>query len=95
MKDVDYTILKNGFNVHQNKFSKFWFCNSVDCNEEGDYQFCFKDLKYQAVELRDLLNGLLTDFSPIIEICKKYDIPLKDLPSTLEEYIALDNGEEL
>lgn len=95
MTRVDYSCLKNGFNVHQNRFSKFWFCNSVDCNEEGEYQFCFKDLKYQAVELRDLLNGLLADFGPIIEICNKYDIRLEDLPSTLEEYIALDNGEEL
>lgn len=95
MKDVDYSALKNGFNVSQNRFSKFWFCMSVDANEEGEYQFCFKEMKYQAVELRDLLNGLLADFGPIIEICKKYDIPLKDLPSTLEEYIALDNGEEL
>ena len=46
MKPVDYPVLKNGFEVSQNRFSKFWFCLSKDCNEDGEYQFCFKDLKY-------------------------------------------------
>ncbi len=91
---VDYDALKEGFIIHQNRFSKFWFCLSQKCNEEGDYQFCFKDLKYQAEELKDLLNGLLEDFLPIVEVCRKYKIPLKDLPSVLEEYIAYDNDDD-
>lgn len=95
MKPVDYPVLKNGFEVSQNRFSKFWFCLSKDCNEDGEYQFCFKDLKYQAVELKQLLNGLIKDFGPIIEVCQKYDIPLKDLPEVLEEYISYDNEEYL
>ena len=89
----DYDVLKNGFHVDQNSFSGYWFCLSKDLTEDGDYQFCFKDLKYQAQELKELLNDLLDDLIPIMEVCKKYDIPIRDLPQTLEEYISLDNEE--
>ena len=31
----------------------------------------------------------------IENICTKYNIPIEDIAETLEEYICLDNGEEL
>lgn len=41
------------------------------------------------------LNEYEEQLKPIREVCDKYDIPLKDLPGTLEEYIAYDNEEYL
>ena len=41
------------------------------------------------------LNEYEEQLKPIREVCDKYDIPLKDLPGTLEEYIAYDNAEYL
>ena len=38
-----------------------------------------------------LLNNLHEQLEPIQKICEKYNIKLKDLPATLEEYIANDN----
>jgi len=92
---TDYSILKKGFEVTKNRFSGYWFCMSKDANENGDHQFCFKDLEYQARELNRLLNDLLEDVLPIVEVCEKYNIPIKDLPEVLEEYIAYDNEEYL
>lgn len=41
------------------------------------------------------LYNKLKIFAKIGVVCDKYNIQLEDLPETLEEYIALDNGEEL
>ena len=48
-----------------------------------------------AEELTDRLNKYYNLLKPIIEICEKYNIPIKDLPEVLEEYIAYDNEEYL
>ena len=45
-------------------------------------------------EVVNLLNELHEELEPIKKICKKYRIPLKDLPEILEEYIAYDNDDE-
>ena len=40
-------------------------------------------------------NRVYKKLKPIQEICKKYSIPLDDLPEVLEEYIDYDNEEYL
>lgn len=35
-------------------------------------------------------NNIIMRLLPVIKVCNKYNIPLEDLPSTLEEYIRLD-----
>lgn len=35
----------------------------------------------------------LNSYQRIVNVCEKYNIPLEDLPGTLEEYIARDNIE--
>ncbi len=47
-----------------------------------------------ATKLCGLLNELHEELEPIKKICKKYRIPIKDLPEILEEYIAYDNDDE-
>ena len=42
----------------------------------------------EIMELKRILN-------PIKDICEKYNIKIEDVAETLEEYILLDNGEEL
>ena len=37
---------------------------------------------------------LKSELEPIRKICKKYRIPIKDLPEILEEYIAYDNDDD-
>lgn len=44
-------------------------------------------------EILPILNQQETILKPIKEICTKYNIPIEDLPETLEEYITLDNEE--
>lgn len=39
------------------------------------------------------IKKLKTEIQPIRDICKKYQIPIQDLPAVLEEYIATDNEE--
>ena len=41
----------------------------------------------------DLVNKLHEELEPIRTVCTKYNIPLKDLPEILEEYIAYDNDD--
>ena len=58
---IDYSILEKGFEFHQNHFTGYCFANSVECNEDGDYQFCTKEFKDTAIRLVDFLNMLLRD----------------------------------
>ena len=61
VKTIDYSILEKGFEFHQNHFTGYCFANSVECNEDGDYQFCTKEFKDTAIRLVDFLNMLLRD----------------------------------
>ena len=61
VKTIDYSILEKGFELHQNPFTGYCFVNSVECNEDGDYQFCTKEFKDTAIRLVDFLNILLRD----------------------------------
>ncbi len=61
VKTIDYSILEKGFELHQNPFTGYCFANSVECNEDGDYQFCTKEFKDTAIRLVDFLNILLRD----------------------------------
>ena len=67
----DWNALEKGFAIHQNHFTKYWFCNSVESNEDGDYQFCFRDMDYQAKQLCGLLNGLLIEYHTLKEKYEK------------------------
>ena len=67
----DWKALEKGFAIHQNRFTKYWFCNSVESNEDGDYQFCFKNMDYQAKQLCGLLNGLLIEYHALKEKFEK------------------------
>ncbi len=54
-----------------------------------------EDIKYENVlKIVELLNELHEELEPIKKICKKYRIPIKDLPEILEEYIAYDNDDD-
>jgi hypothetical protein len=59
---------------------------------------CVIDMQENKVltdkQATNLLNGLHEELEPIKKICKKYRIPIKDLPEILEEYIAYDNDDE-
>ena len=65
--------------------------NIADENEQ--LKSALKELKeigdYQTNHIKELQEEL----QPIQDICKKYKIPLEDLPDVLEEYITLDNEE--
>lgn len=43
------------------------------------------------IDVMELLNALHEQLEPLQKVCEKYNIPLEDLPGTLEEYIANDN----
>ena len=88
---IDYNALKGGFTVTRNPYSKYWVVGAGN----GKYQFYLANEEYQARELERFLNGILEDLLPILEVCRKYNIDVKDLPETLEEYIAYDNEEYL
>lgn len=47
--------------------------------------------KYQLEKLVECLNNKEKQLTPIISICKKYHIPIEDLPGVLDEYIVRDN----
>lgn len=55
-----------------------------DINELSIIAIKYKALEEENKALKDIKN-----------ICKKYNIKLEDVAETLEEYICLDNGEEL
>ncbi len=55
-----------------------------DINELAIIAIKYKALEEENKALKDIKN-----------ICKKYNIKLEDVAETLEEYICLDNGEEL
>ena len=61
--------------------------------ENEQLKSALKELKeigdYQTNHIKELQEEL----QPIQDICKKYKIPLEDLPDVLEEYITLDNEE--
>ena len=57
--DLPLEMIMKGFTVHRNRFTGYWFCLSNYSNENGDYQFCFKELEDQAIELCGLLNCLI------------------------------------
>ena len=80
--------------------------NPVDCvikDHTSDNTIgIFSSMHNPVNEVCDLLNNqdnrikeLETQIKPIKDICKKYQIPIKDLPEVLEEYIATDNEEYL
>ena len=49
------------------------------------------EMLYQKI----IKDNKIEDETPIQDICKKYQIPIQDLPEVLEEYIATDNEEYL
>ena len=44
-----------------------------------------------VISVYECLNELHEQLEPLQKVCEKYNIPLEDLPGTLEEYIANDN----
>lgn len=48
----------------------------------------------EQMHLQKQLHNTQKELEPIRKICKKYRIPIKDLPEILEEYIAYDNDDE-
>ena len=48
---------------------------------------------YGNMQVTELLNKFDETLKPIRKVCDKYNIPLKDLPEILEEYIAYDNDD--
>jgi hypothetical protein len=48
---------------------------------------------YGNMQVTELLNKFNETLKPIRKVCGKYNIPLKDLPEILEEYIAYDNDD--
>ena len=59
--NIDYNLLKNGFQLTHNKHIGYYYAVSVETGENGDYQFCTKEFKDTAEELVDFLNTLLVD----------------------------------
>ena len=57
----------------------------VDLTVQEDY--FYEDLTRDE-EVKVLIEE---PFTSIVNVCKKYNIPLKDLPGVLEEYITQDN----
>ena len=94
----DWNALEKGFAIHQNHFTKYWFCNSVESNEDGDYQFCFRDLAYQAKQLCGLLNGLLIEYHALKEKYEKLtgqkikDLNGQKVPVVSDKMIPISEG---
>ena len=62
-------------------------------NETGEECYgLFNRWEYeQLIKIVTLLNTKQELLNPIIQVCEKYHIPLKDLPGVLDEYIVRDN----
>jgi len=45
----------------------------------------------KLIKITDKLNQFESELSPIREVCRKYNIPIADLPAVLDEYIVRDN----
>ena len=48
---------------------------------------------YGNMQLTEILNKFDEILKPIRKVCDKYNIPLKDLPEILEEYIAYNDDD--
>ena len=84
---IDYSILEKGFEFHQNPFTGYCFANSVECNENGDYQFCTKEFKDTAIRLVDFLNMLLRDKNQLEKENKELKEEIRQL-----KYLILHMG---
>jgi hypothetical protein len=75
------------------RLDKLYADNDLLRKENEQLKSALKELKeigdYQTNHIKELQEEL----QPIQDICKKYKIPLEDLPDVLEEYITLDNEE--
>lgn len=77
------------YTVERYKFHKLFICNK-DADEIpiGPFARFEKEQLERIVKIINKQNQVLI---PIQEICEKYNIPIQDLPETLEEYISRDN----
>ena len=77
------------YNVKTHKFHDLHVCKGYTYeNSIGPFNRFEKE---QLQKLVDIINKQNQTLEPIQEICKKYRIPIDDLPETLEEYISRDN----
>lgn len=79
MTEIDYLKLK--LEDREKAFNKLLKLHIKSLKKQGKLEKENKELK--------------TQLEPIQKICKKYKIPLEDLPEVLEEYITYDNEEYL
>ena len=90
-KTGEYPFIEPFFYKHSAKKICEFLNNLNDENEQ--LKSALKELKeigdYQTNHIKELQE----EIRPIQDICKKYKIPLEDLPDVLEEYITLDNEE--
>ena len=64
--------------------------NTITRLHEENFQ---KDIRLkQVLEVNENQQKQLMRFE---ELSEKYNIKIEDIPTTFEEYVALDNGEEL
>ena len=67
-------------------------CLKIVNKDAGEEYGCFNRFeKIQLTELINTMNGKDEVLDPIIRICEKYNIPVRDLPAVLDEYICNDN----
>lgn len=70
---------------------------AYSCSMSNAKAICkeLNDKEKEIHRLKKTNKELKTQIEPIQKICKKYKIPLEDLPEVLEEYITYDNEEYL
>ena len=75
------------------KTIKHDFYNYKIINEtNGECYGLFNRFDYEKlIQITNKLNQFEQRLTPIIEVCKKYNIPIADLPGVLDEYIVRDN----
>jgi DNA repair ATPase RecN len=84
--DVSYRDFDDAFYLGRKLQSVIMELNEL--HEENEDRF------NEQMYLQKQLHNTQKELEPIRKICKKYRIPIKDLPEILEEYIAYDNDDE-
>lgn len=89
---IDYNILEKGFRVTHNDYVDYYYAISVDCNEDGDYQFCTKEFKDTAERLVDFLNQILSDKREVEKENEQLKSENNELQGKYDKQSSLFNG---
>lgn len=75
------------YKVMKHDFHKYKIVNE----KTGECFGLFHRFDYEKlIKITDELNSMENQLKPIREACRKCNIPVEDLPATLDEYIVRD-----